>query len=204
MQQDILNIVPRQQTGKEIEVNSSCKFEQENEAVDFFTVAKGRLLNVDQWHRVAGVISAAFRAFDKDGNKVDRKIEKEDYMRIDIPGPGSKEGDGYDWVKIEEVKEVEEAHLQCIGFRVRPAANPCGDTNSIAHFYDDSATGNFVVTREGKKITATVIDVNVKPNDDTNSITDKIRGTAIGTVALSFFSKLQWKNLVDGIVKIEK
>ncbi|HUS02227.1 MAG TPA: hypothetical protein VMY77_10895, partial [Chitinophagaceae bacterium] len=76
--------------------------------------------------------------------------------------------------------------------------------NNIAHFYDDSSTSNFIVTREGKKITASIIDRNIKPNDDTSSVTDKIRGTAIGLSAIAFFSRLQWQGLADGIVKTKK
>lgn len=53
-----------------------------------------------------------------------------------------------------------------------------------------------------KKITASVVEVNIKPND-TNFISDKIRGTAIGSLVLFVFSELQLKNIADGIVMIQ-
>lgn len=90
------------------------------------------------------------------------------------------------------------------GFRVRPVANPLGDKKSIAHFYDDSATSNFIITREGKKITASIIDKNLVPNDDTQSLTDKIRDTAVGMSAIAGFSKIQWQNLANGLVERKK
>ena len=198
---DILDIVPEHYTGTDIEVKATAEFEETSGAIDFFTIAKQRLLNVNQWHAVAGIISASFKAVDKDGNKLDRSVVKGDHMRVDIPGPGSAEGDGYDWVMIEDVKEINNDDVQSTGFRVRPVSNPSGDTKNVAHFYDPSSTSNFIVTREGKKVTASIIDRNIKPNTATKSLTDKVRGTAVGLSAIAFFSKLQWQNLADGIVK---
>ncbi|MBA2249672.1 MAG: hypothetical protein H0W12_05725 [Chitinophagaceae bacterium] len=168
------------------------------------SLARERLLNVNNWHHVAGIISAAFQVTDKDGKAADRNIEKGDYVRIDIPGPGSKAGDGYDWVMTEELKEINDNEIQSIGFRVRPAANPLSDEKSIAHFYDDTATSNFIITRSGNKVTASIIDHNVQPNDETVSLTDKIRDTAVGMSAIGAFSKIQWQKLANGLVAKEK
>ena len=203
-EQDPLQIIPPQYTGTDIEVHATAEFESTEDAAEFFIVARRRLLNVNEWHKVAGLVSASFQAIDKDGNKVNRPIEKGDYMRVDIPGPVSKEGDGYDWVTAEEVKEINTGEIQSIGFRVRPVANPFGDTNNIAHFYDDSSTSNFIVMREGKRITAGIVDRNTKPNEATSSLTDKVRGTAIGLGAIAIFSRLQWQSLANGIVNTKK
>ena len=59
---------------------------------------KDRLQNVNQWKEYAGNISADFRLVDKAGREVQRQAKKGDYFKIDIPGPGSQSGDGYDWV----------------------------------------------------------------------------------------------------------
>jgi hypothetical protein len=198
---DYLGIIPANYTGKAIEAEASAERKDNMDAKRFYEIAKGRLLNVDEWHRIAGIVSATFQLIDKSGKPVERNAEKGDYIRVDIPGPGSKEGDGYDWVYIEELKEVADENIQSIGFRVRPSANPFGDAKNIAHFYDDSATSNFLVTRENKKVTATIIDRNVKPNDDTESVSDKLRHFAVGVGAIASFSKIQWQNLADGLVK---
>ncbi len=92
--------------------------------------------------------------------------------------------------------------MQSTGFRVRPAQNPLTDRNEIAHFYSDESTSCFIVTREGTKISALIIDRNVKPNDDTESLTDKFRHTAIGMGAIGMFSKMQWQSLAEGLVKV--
>ena len=201
-QKDFTGIVPQQYTGKDLTVQASTEFHNDDEAGHFFNVAKERLLDVNNWHSIARGITAEFQVTDAAGNEVNRKVQKGDYLRIDIPGPGSRKGDGYDWVYVEEVKEVSEDKLQSIGFRVRPSENPRGDQENIAHFYDDSATSNFIVTLEGKKVTALVIDKNLKPNLDTSSLVDKLRDATIGTTALAVFSKIQWQNLVEGITSL--
>lgn len=197
-------IIPEQYTGKEIVTEASSVFTDDGEAIRFYDLAKQRLLNCNNWHKVAEGISATFHLVNKDGDEVSGKAKKGDYLKIDIPGPGNKAGDGYDWVKIEELKEISENDVQSIGFRVRPTANPNGETDGIAHFYSESATSNFIITREANKVTATIIDRNTQPNKNTGSAMDKVRDTAIGISALAAFSKIQWQNLADGLVKLDK
>lgn len=201
---DYTGIVPVNYTGKEIEAEASAEWKSDDEAKAFYAIVKERLLSVNEWHHMAGIVSARFQLVDKSGKTVEKKAEKGDYIKIDIPGPGSKEGKGYDWVSIEELREVAENNIQSIGFRVRPAAHPFEDAKNIAHFYDDSATSNFIVTREGTKITATIIDRNVKPNDDTKSTIDRVRHFAVSIGAIAAFSKAQWQNLAEGWLKQEK
>lgn len=203
MKQDFTGIVPAQYTGEEIEAEASVDLQDEHQAKTFYLIAKERLLNVNNWHKLAGLISAHFKLTDNAGKEIQRQIQKGDFLKIDIPGPGSKGGDGYDWVCIEELKEMSETNIQSIGFRVRPANNPSGDKSETAHFYSDESTSNFIVTREQKKITAQIIDRNIKPNKHAHSLTDKIRDTAVGMSAIEMFSKIQWQNLAEGLIKIE-
>ena len=201
IQKDLTGIVPNQYTGEEIETQSSVDFKNESQAKVFYEVAKARLLSVNNWHFIAGIISGHFQLTDAHGEKLNRNVETGDYFRIDIPGPGSSEGDGYDWVYVEDLKEITEDNVQSIGFRVRPSENPVGEKNETAHFYTDDATSNFIVTREGNTVTAMIIDRNLKPNDESGSVMDRIRHVAVGAGAIGLFSKIQWKNLTDGLVK---
>lgn len=200
-QQDFTGIVPAQYTGKEIEAEASVELKDVTEAKSFYQVAKDRLLNVNNWHKIAGLISARFQLVDANGKEISRKSQVGEYLRIDIPGPGNKEGDGYDWVCIEELKEVEIGEVQSIGFRVRPGKNPCGTKDETAHFYSEEATSNFIVTREKLKVSAWIIDRNINPNDHAESLMDKIRDTSVGIGAIGLFSKIQWQNLAAGLVE---
>lgn len=199
-----IEIIPVQYSGKEVEVEASELLQDRNAAITFYNEVKQRLLNVNNWHHVAGIISAKFQVTDHSGKDVYRNVEKGDYLKIDIPGPGSKEGDGFDWVLVEELKEVSENEIQSIGFRVRPAANPLGLNEHVAHFYHQAATSCFIIIREEKKVISYIVDSNLSPNDDTQSITDKIRHTAVGMSAIGSFSKIQWQKLANGLVELNK
>lgn len=200
---DFTGIVPTQYTGEAIEAEASVTLKDKNEAMAFYEIAKNRLLDVNAWHKIAGKISATFTILDESGTQVDRNVQKGDYFKIDIPGPGSKEGQGYDWVQVEEVKEVAKDDLQSIGIRVRPCSNPFSEKNETAHFYAEESTSNFIVTREFAEVSASIIDRNIKINKEAEKMTDKIRDAVVGAGAIGLFSQLQWQQLADGIIAKE-
>ena len=200
-QKDFTGIAPAQYTGAEIKTDASVNLKDEAKAKAFYEIAKARLLSVNNWHSLAGIVSGRFQLTNARGEELNRNVEADDYIRIDIPGPGSTEGDGYDWVYVEDMKEITEATIQSIGFRVRPSKNPVGTKNETAHFYTAEATSSFIVTREKNTVTALIIDRNLNPNDEPESMADKIRHVAVGIGAIGLFSKLQWKGLADGLVK---
>ena len=202
MKKKIANIIPEQQTGKAIDAESSIELKDENAARTFFAKVKHRLQNVNQWKEYAGNISADFQLIDKLGREVQRKAKKGDYFKIDIPGPGSKSGDGYDWVRIEEVVSTSASDAESFGFRVRPADNPNKSDHEVAHFYSKESTSSFVVERNKNKIIVSIHDRNTKPNSDADGRFDKIRDSVIGTAGVITFSKIQWKNLVDGLLNL--
>ena len=198
---DYTGIVPQQYTGTAIEVDANIELKNIEEARAFYNVAKNRLLQVNNWHHIAGIISAKFQLMDANGSEAGRHAARNDFLKIDIPGPGSKEGGGYDWVLVDMFNEVNDGEIESIGFRVRPCNNPFGTKNEIAHFYSDEATSNFIVIRERTNVIAWVVDNNLKPNDHAESLVDKLRDTAVGMGAITLFSKMQWQGLVNGIVK---
>lgn len=194
-------LIPDQNTGAQSNTESSAAFGTVEEATSFFSVVKQRLLQVWHWHEVAGKGTADFELTDAQGNAVERTPQPGDHLKIDIPGPGPQTGDGYDWVQVEAVEESAEAGVDCVVMRVRPATNPQNDRSDVAHFFSDEATSNFVVKREGTTVTAGVYGRNEKPNVGAEKVVDKARNAAVATGAVSGFSKLQWKSLVNGLVK---
>jgi hypothetical protein len=197
-------IIPDHHTGKIIDAVKTVELNSSEEAKTFFQTVKSRLLNVNNWHNLAGALSANFRLADPNGQEVDREVQQGDYFKIDIPGPGPSAGDGYDWVKVEEVKQVSEGEVESVGVRVRPTTSPLNENKDVAHFYSPESTSNFTVTREGNKITAGIYDRNTKPNKEAETVADKVRDTTVGAGAVAAFSKVQWKNLADGLLKMEK
>jgi hypothetical protein len=195
------DIIPKQQTGKAIDAESEVELKQENEAQAFFYEVKNRLQNVNQWKDYAGNLSATFHLVDTSGMEVKRTVQKGDYFKIDIPGPGTTSGDGYDWVHVEEIENSTTPDGERFGFRVRPTDNPQSNKQDVAHFYSEESTSSFIIERKGNKITASIHDRNTKPNADAESIADKIRDTVVGAAGVAAFSKVQWKKLTDGLLK---
>jgi len=200
-QQDHLQIVPPQFAGQEIETEAIKELKDEADAKSLYYVAKKKLLDVNNWKKIAGTITAQFQIIDEKGKEVNREVRKGDYLRIDIPGPGSKEGDGYDWVLVEELKEINMGSLQSIGFRVRPNENPFSEKNETSHFYSKEATSSFIISRENSKLISWIIDRNLLPNTESGSLADKVRDVAVGVSAIAGLSKVQWQQLADGLIK---
>jgi len=200
-QNDLIGIVPPQFKGQEIEVDAVQDLKTESEAQRLYDIAKKKLLNVNNWNRIAGAVTARFLIIDKKGNEVDREVQKGDYLRIDIPGPGTKEGGGFDWVLVEELNEIRQPSVQSVGFRVRPNENPFGQRNETAHFYSKEATSSFIIIREKTKIIAWIIDRNLRPNTEQESLADKIRDVAVGISAIAGFSKVQWQGLAKALLE---
>lgn len=193
--------IPQQQTGAQSNTVSEQTFHTEAEARQFFDTVRSRLLQVYRWHEWAGAGTAEFFLTDAAGNVVKRDPLPGDHFKIDIPGPGTRTGDGFDWVRIEAVEEVHDAQSDCVLLRVRPATNPQNDHTDVAHFFSEEATSNFLVKREGTTVSAAVHGRNEKPNVSADTVVDKLRNTAVATTAVTAFSKLQWKALVNGLVQ---
>jgi hypothetical protein len=201
MSKKIEESIPEHHEGTAVNVEDSVEFATEEEAKQFFQQVKDRLLSIGDWHSFAGALSADFKLTDQRGNEVERKPQKGDHFKINIPAPGIQTGEGFDWVRIEEVLESAEDADDCTLIRVRPASSPVNDNPDVAHFYTDEATSNFIVKRESKKVTAGVYGRNEKPNvKEADGLLDKVRNALVGGGGVSGFSKLQWKALVNGLL----
>lgn len=193
--------IPQQEEGAQSNTEAVQSFENVDDAKHFFAVVKSRLLQVNRWHEWAGTGSAGFKLTDASGNETERNPQQGDHFKIDIPGPGTITGEGFDWVQIEAIEETNNADEDCLLVQVRPATNPQNERSDVAHFFADTATSNFVVKRSGNIVSAAVHGRNEKPNTATETLIDKARNAAVATGAVTAFSKLQWKALVNGLVK---
>lgn len=170
-------------------------------AKELFTLARKRLLDVNRWKEISAYPIADFKLCDSKGNLTNGLVEEGMFFRIDIPGPGSETGDGFDWVMVEKISQYQLEDIESLGIRVRPAPNPTNSDQEVAHFYSAQTTSTFTVTRENTTVTAAVFDRNTKLNTDDQSFLDKIRNMLTGTAGILAFSKIQWQSLTDGLVR---
>ncbi|WP_432712548.1 hypothetical protein [Pedobacter sp.] len=193
--------IPEQHEGSKMDITAKTTFDSKEEAMAFYEIAKARLMAVYDWYDVCQVPVSTFMLTDQNGNEVKRPVQEGDYLKIDIPGPGSSTGDGYDWVKVEQVLSQNENQADVTSITVRPAANPNNEKTDTAHFFEDTATSTFQVKRIGSEVYAEVHGRNEKANTDTEKLTDNIRNTLVGWSAKLGLSYPQWKSLVNGLVQ---
>ena len=195
-------IVPVQKEGSKSDNEHTIVCKNREEAIQLFASASDRLLNVNKWESYCnGLLTADFKLCDPAGNEVERLAQERDYFKIDIPGPGPVDGDGYDWVQIERINSVKEAagDTEMISMQVRPASSPKNAKDSVAHFFSDEATSTFLVERKENKVNAAIHGRNEKPNTDT-SVVDKVRNNMVANAAMIRFSDIQWKQLAVGLL----
>ena len=198
------NIIPNNDSGVQTNTESSEELKTDKEAEDLYKTACQRLVEINNWQNIAGKATASFQLTDKSGKEVDRVAQKGDHFKIDIPGPGSFSGEGFDWVQIEAIENGHNEGSQWTAIKVRPATNPRNENKDVAHFFSEETTSTFMVRKEGNKVIAGVYGRNEKPNTETETQIDKIRNTAIAAGAITGLSKIQWKSLVNGLVKRNK
>ncbi|MGC4039022.1 MAG: hypothetical protein QM764_23895 [Chitinophagaceae bacterium] len=193
--------IPIQHMGKQTEVVDTRIMVDEDAAIKLFITAKEKLLQVNQWHLLCGFLSPAFQLSDSSGNIAEKFPDVGDYIRINIPGPGTKAGRGYDWVKIERLTHIHiDNHQELFFMQVRPASYPKANDEAIAHFFKNTATSSFMIVRELSQITAAIYGRNEVANTETENEIDNIRNAVIANSGAIGLSTMQWKSLVSALV----
>src|SRR5687767_1341785 len=135
-QTDKNELVPEQKAGAKTDIESTQSFNSLDEAKEFYNLCKQRLLNINDWGKLAGVASADFKLTDKAGNELQRhEAHVGDMFKINIPGPGTVTGEGYDWVQIENINPDSSHADESLAIQVRPASAPTNSNTDVAHFF---------------------------------------------------------------------
>jgi hypothetical protein len=193
------NAVPPQQKGQQADIVESIDVSDSMKAGSLFAEAKKKLFDISGWGNISKGMSAEFALTDPSGVTKHGLPGVGDHIRINIPGPGSSAGDGYDWVKIELVQEESKSDKEFAIIRVRPSADP-GKQAGTAHFFDSGATSSFVVQREGCVISAEIHGRNEEPNTESEKLSDKVRNLVVGTAATIGLARIQWQKLAKGLL----
>ncbi|MDR3678664.1 MAG: hypothetical protein P4L41_01785 [Flavipsychrobacter sp.] len=196
-------IIPEQVTGKRTDLDASVLLPNREEAIDCFKRAYKRLQNPGIWHELCGTLSAHFTLTDEGGNEVKRLADLYDAIKIDIPGPGTIAGGGYDWVTIEAVQENVNVNASSESFAMRLRASPEPGKKEVAHFFSNKATSTFIVERKGNTVIASYHGRNEVPNIDTPSMLDTIRNAVIAAGAFALLSEAQWSALMKALLQPE-
>lgn len=196
-------LVPKQFIGSKTGATSSVKAPSVGIAKALFNEAQQRLFDINNWQNLCGGKGASFQLTDKHGNALSQtKPEVGNLIKIKLPAPANEKGDGYDWVRIEELENTTNPIYdeETVGFRVRPVSNPADPSDESAHFYTDEATSTFLVVRRASTVYAMERGRNERPNP-VGGFWNRIRNIIIALAAMLGLSVPQWKMLVNGIIR---
>lgn len=198
-------IIPNHIDGKENDLQHTETFTTREEAAKCFVRAYKRMFNPKVWHKLCGFMSAEVTLVNPEGETEHDLAELNDHYRIDLPGPGTQAGDGYDWVKVEAIEEHNDpaAEYEWMGMRLRPTSNPQNNNEETAHFFQSTATSTFIIVREGNTVTASYHGRNEKANTDTSSAVDNMRNAVVTSGAIAGFSEAQWSTLIKEFLQAE-
>jgi hypothetical protein len=199
------DLIPVNEKGKPSDLESSVTLATIDEARHCYMRAVKRMQNPAIWHDLAGWASASFTLVDQDGQDLSRLAREGDYIRIDIPGPGTVEGGGYDWVTVERMDEYIDSSGQreWTGMKVRPCSNPTAGAGGAAHFFGSDASSTFIIERDGAKVTARYHGRNEVPNTATEKLADNVRNALVSAGAVVSLSEAQWSALSKGFLTEE-
>ena len=183
--------IPKQKEGAFSDTVSSIKFENETQAIEHFTLVRKRFLDVNSWELFAGEEKASFSLRDSNGKLILDLSVTGNFIRIKIPGLHNPTGDGFDWVKIEEIKEEKNLNFESVYIRVRPSSDPTKPEEKVAHFFDEKATSNFLIRRVGEEIFAEVHGRNEEPNTENLNLLEKARNLLVAIGGMIAGSKFQ-------------
>jgi hypothetical protein len=198
----ISDIIPKQYIGSQTGATTKLKTDRRHDALLLFQAASKRLLDINNWQKLCGNSGAEFILTDKNGEPLYNMNPKiGNLIRIKLPAPSNKEGDGFDWVGVEEFEDSKSllSDSEVFGFRVRPVDNPKNRTGNSAHFYTSDATSTFLIIRYSHTVFALERGKNEVPND-ADSWTAKIRNKLVAAAAMIGLAKPQWQKLVDGLL----
>jgi hypothetical protein len=191
--------VPDQHEGKSVDLEESVTAPNIDEAKRIFSIGCQRLRQPASWHEVAGTLSAFFKP-DKDNP--DASIKENDYLMIDLPGPGNVAGEGHDWVRVTSIAENKDPDAEeSLAITLETSQNPHNPAEGVAHFFNEGSTSSFVIKRNGNNVSASYHGRNELPNNKEVNLTDKIRNSLVAIGAMAGLSELQWKSLLKGFLK---
>jgi hypothetical protein len=163
------------------------------------------MLDVNHWYRYAGVLSSSFQLTDEEGTDLDRNAREGDYVKIDVPGPGSGKGAGYDWVRITVVQDQtgQAEHTDRCLMTAQPSPNPREPAKGTAHFLDADASNTVVIKREYKTVMAVVETRKEKVNKVPDRPLENIRNYVMASAGILGVSNMQWESLAKGLIEGE-
>ena len=168
----------------------------------YFEQLQYRLKSVNEWDSFTEKVKAKFFLIDSKTAETTSELKVGNFIKIDIPGPGSPSGSGYDWTEIIEIQNgMENQDNPFFAFTLKPCPAPDSDVETVAHFYNKDSTNTFIVRRIGTCIYAEVHGRNQIENTSEGPILDIVRNKAIAIGSKFGFGSLNWIGFANALLE---
>jgi hypothetical protein len=182
--------IPDNIKGKAVNLEQTAELNNEEEASQLYELACDRLQRPTCWHELGGKMTAKFTPVDQQQQELDRPIKVHDYIRVDLPAPGT------DWVQVAQLGMVEGQRDQ-FSLTLEVTAEPGKEAGKVDHFFDKGASSTFIIERKQQRVVASYHGRNETPN------TDNLRNAVVALGAIAGLSELQWFALLKGLLSQE-
>ncbi len=197
------NEIPLQVQGAKSDNNYTLTCASKTEARAQYKVARKKLMDINSWNKICkNLLKAQFQLCNDSGQPVTRLPKVNDFFKIDLPGPGPINGNGFDWVQIKKIAVYNNPEQDAEGTSivVKPAPCPLNDYKNTAHFFKSEATSTFMLKREKLVLTAEIHGRNEIPNNETDVVIDAIRNKLVANFAIKAFADIQWQELCKALL----
>ena len=170
-------------------------------ALNYFEELQLRLKAVNQWHSFSAKIKAKFFLIDSETSQITTDLKVGNLIKIDIPGPGSPSGNGYDWTEIIDIQMgIENTESPFFAFTIRPCPAPDSNEETVAHFYNKESTNTFIVRRIGTCLYAEVHGRNQIENTSDAPLLDIVRNKAVAIGSKFGIGSLNWIGFASALL----
>ena len=194
----IQRAIPKQLKGFKKHFEAVRKFVGSEDAQLCYDHAIARLLNINNWHELTMLEKGDVQIMSKHLKPQRRKAKPDDFVRFGIPAPDNADGDGCDWVQVKNILfSSGKRKEQCL-LTLQPCRMPGGE--STAHFFDSDSSSNFLITRDGRIVTAEYYGRNELPNTDAGGLKAKVRNVVVAAGAILGFSNTMWEPMMPALI----
>ena len=190
--------IPQQLKGFKKHFEASRKFVSAEDAHLCYDHAITRLLNINNWHELTMLEKGDVQLISRNLKPQRRKAKLDDYVRFGIPAPNNADGDGGDWVQVKNILfSSGKRKEQCL-LTLQPCAMPGGD--ATVHFFASASSSTFLITRDGRIVTAEYYGRNELPNINAGDLKTNVRNVAVAAGAIIGFSDTMWEPMMPALI----
>jgi hypothetical protein len=154
-------------------------------------------LKINEWNVKAGKNPTEFHIYNKDKSQ---SVQENDVVKIKIPAPENKLGNGFDWVIVRKIQMIEKTDLKVSLLQMKPHSCPENSNGKTAHFYKDDASSTFILVKKDKTIQFSIHGRNEIPNTRKIGFLNSCRNFFVANGGIFGGSKVQWQDFAEEFI----